>query len=192
MEGWTCAFARNLVYEITVKELQLQLWQMMYALLASVRIVCCIVPRLWFYNICGRLGRRRSTILEMSLSDIHLTVFLWSGLVILRVSLFHSPNSLGIYHKMYTFGSFVCSGRPDMWYLWETGLWHARLSCLEDFRKREYFQPVYFRLYNMLSFKWYICSNLQPVFASSEVIYTQFFNPFITQCSMYSVIQPLF
>ena len=42
MEGWTCAFARNLVYEITVKELQLQLWQMMYALLASVRIVCCL------------------------------------------------------------------------------------------------------------------------------------------------------
>ena len=39
MEGWTCAFARNLVYKITVKELQLQLWQMMYALLASVRIV---------------------------------------------------------------------------------------------------------------------------------------------------------
>ena len=129
--------------------------------------VCCIVPRLWFCNICGRLGRRRSTILEMSLSDIYLTVFLWSSLVILRVSPFHSPNSLGIYHKMYTFSSFFCSGQPDMWYLCKTGLWHARLSCSEDFQKREYFQPMYFRLYNMLSFKWHICSNLQPVFASS-------------------------
>ena len=129
--------------------------------------VCYIVPRVWFCNICGRLGRRCSTILQMSLSDIHLTVFLWSSLVILLVSPFHSPKNLRIYHTMYTFGSFVYSGQPDMWYLCETGLWHDCLSCSEDFRKSECFQPMYFRLYNMLSFKWHICSNLQPVFASS-------------------------
>jgi len=111
---------------------------------------------------------------EMSLSDIHLTVFLWSGLVILRVSPFHSPNSLGIYHKMYTFGSFVCSGRPDMWYLCEPVLWHARLSCSEDFRKREYFQPIYFRLYNMLSFKWHMFKFTTCICLIGSYIYTIF------------------
>ena len=98
--------------------------------------------------------------------------------MILRVSLFHSPNSLGIYHKMYTFGSFVCSGRPDV-----ISMGNGFVTCTSvlfgRFSEKGVFstcvfqavQHVEFQVIHMFKFTTCICLIGSDIYAIFQPIY---------------------
>ena len=164
MELCTCAFARNLVDEITVKELQLQLRQMMSAPLASRRIVFVALYRNFDFAISAAgLAEDVQLFFECHYQTDPSYGLVWSGLVILRVSRFHSPNNLGIYHKMFTFGA---KNRPpaDLFAaddvtcdIYVKRVRDARVGLVPKIfgkaRESIFSTYIYIRLYNISSFK---------------------------------------